>query len=274
MPNVGALVWDQIGEKLYEAGVDHGVVYPVNTTNNTYDAGYAWNGLISVTESPSGAEPTDLYADNIKYVSMRSAENFGGTIEAYTYPPEFANLDGTAEVATGVRIGQQKRGMFGLSYRSLVGNDTDSNDHGYKLHLVYGATCSPSEKGYETVNDSPDAITFSWEFTTTPVSVTGYKPTAILTIDSTKADATKLANLEKILYGFDGTATYTEFSGSTFVAGTDYYTRTGTEGAYVYTKTTDATPQSGVTYYTKSVSGATSPRLPLPNEVMSLMAAG
>lgn len=270
----GALTWDQIGEKLYETGVDQGVVYPVNPANNTYDDGYAWNGLISVTESPSGAEPTDLYADNIKYVSMRSAEDFGGTIEAYTYPEEFALLDGTAEIATGVRIGQQKRGMFGLSYRTLVGNDTDSNDHGYKLHLVYGATCSPSEKGYETVNDSPDAITFSWEFTTTPIAVTGYKPTAVITIDSTKADPDKLAALLLILHGSDGTATYTEFSGSTFVAGTDYYERTGTDPNYVYTKTSDVTPQQGKTYYTKSVSGATSPRLPLPNEIMSLMAAG
>ena len=268
------LVWDQTGEKLYETGTDRGVVYPYNGTTHAYDTGYAWNGLTAVTESPSGAENTDLYADNVKYLSLRSAEEFGGTIEAYMYPDEFAILDGSVELATGVTIGQQKRGLFGLSYRTLIGNDVDSNDHGYKLHLVYGATASPSEKSYSSVNDSPEAITFSWEFTTNPVSVTGHKPTAIITIDSTKADATKLTNLENILYGTDGTATYTEFSGSDFVAGTDYYERTGTNPNYVYTKTTDTTPQQGKTYYTKSVSGATAPRLPLPDEVATIFAAG
>lgn len=195
------LVWDQTGEKLYETGTDRGVVYPYNATAGAYNTGFAWNGLTSVSENPSGAENTDLYADNVKYLSLRSAEEFGATIEAYMYPDAFADLDGTAEIATGVRIGQQKRGLFGLSYRTLIGNDVDSNDHGYKLHLVYGATASPSEKSYNSVNDSPEAITFSWEITTNPVAVTGHKPTAIITIDSTKVDATKLGNLEDILYG-------------------------------------------------------------------------
>lgn len=200
MPDATRLLnWDQTGEKIYETGTDRGTLYPMS--GNTYGDGVAWNGLTAVTESPSGAEPTDLYADNIKYVSIRSAEEFGGTIEAYTYPDEFGQCDGSAELATGVSIGQQARKAFGLSYRTKIGNDTDGNDHGYKIHLVYGATVSPSEKGYATINDSPDAITFSWEFTTTPVQVEGFKPTAILTIDSTKVDATKLATLEAILYG-------------------------------------------------------------------------
>ena len=200
------LQWDQTGERLIETGVDRGVVFPYDSNIEAYGDGVAWNGLTGITESPSGAEPTDLYADNIKYVTLRSAEDFGGTIEAYTYPDEVATLDGTAEVASGVRIGQQKRGMFGLSYRSLIGNDTDGSDHGYKIHLVYGATISPSEKSRSTVNDSPEAITFSWEFKTTPVNVTGFKPAAHLEVDSTKvADASKLSEFEDIIYGTSST---------------------------------------------------------------------
>ena len=200
MADVARLLnWDQTGEKVYETGTDRGVLYPMS--GNTYGDGVAWNGLTAVTESPSGAEPTDLYADNIKYVSIRSAEEFGGTIEAYTYPDEFGQCDGSAEIATGVQIGQQSRKAFGLCYRTKIGNDTAGNDYGYKLHLVYGCTASPSERGYSTINDSPDAITFSWEFKTTPVAVEGFKPTAILTIDSTKVDSAKLTNLETILYG-------------------------------------------------------------------------
>ena len=196
------LAWDQTGERLIETGVDRGVVFPYNSNTNEYGTGVAWNGLTGVTESPSGAEPTDLYADNMKYVTLRSAEDFGATIEAYTYPDEVATLDGTAEIATGVRIGQQKRGMFGFSYRSLIGNDTDGTDHGYKIHLVYGATISPSEKSRSTVNDSPEAITFSWEAKTTPVNVTGYKATAHLEVDSTKVvDQAKLSEFEDIIYG-------------------------------------------------------------------------
>ena len=194
------IAWDQTGERLYETGVDRGVLYHLDESNK-YTKGYAWNGLTGVTESPAGAEATDLYADNIKYLSMRSAETFGATIEAYTYPDEFAECDGSAEIATGVKIGQQSRKTFGLCYRTVIGNDVNGNDHGYLLHLIYGCTASPSEKAYATINDSPEAITFSWEVTTTPVNVEGFKPTASLTIDSTKANATDLATLEGILYG-------------------------------------------------------------------------
>ena len=217
------LVWDQTGDRLYETGVDRGVLYTNGTA--TYDKGVAWNGLTGVTESPSGAEATDLYADNIKYLSMRSAETFGATVEAYTYPDEFAECDGSASLATGVTIGQQSRKTFGLCYRTQIGNDVDLNDHGYKLHLIYGCSASPSEKAYATINDSPEAITFSWELTTTPVNVTGFKPTACIIIDSTKADPECLTALEDILYGTDA-------------------------------------------------GGSTSPRLPLPDEVKTIMTPG
>ena len=197
------LTWDASGERLYETGVKQGVLYVMNS--NSYGNGVAWNGLTAITESPSGAESTPLYADDIKYLDLRSTEEFGATIEAYTYPDEFAACDGSASLADGVSIGQQARKMFGLCYRTTIGNDTDGTDHGYKLHLIYGATASPSEKAYETINDSPEAITFSWEITTTPVSVTGFKPTASITIDSTKADPTCLAALEEKLYGSEST---------------------------------------------------------------------
>ena len=197
------LTWDASGERLYETGVKQGVLYVMDS--NSYGNGVAWNGLTAITESPSGAESTPLYADDIKYLDLRSTEEFGATIEAYTYPDEFAACDGSASLADGVSIGQQARKMFGLCYRTTVGNDTDGTNHGYKLHLIYGATASPSEKAYETINDSPEAITFSWEITTTPVSVTGFKPTASITIDSTKADPTCLAALEEKLYGGEST---------------------------------------------------------------------
>lgn len=194
------IVWDQTGERLYETGVKKGVLYPM-ATGGTYPKGVAWNGLTAVTESPSGAEATPLYADDIKYLTLMSVEEFGGTIEAYTYPKEFEECDGSAELTTGVSIGQQPRKAFGFSYVTTIGNDVDSNKHGYKLHLVYGALASPSEKAYSTINDSPEAITFSWEFTTTPVAVNGFEPTACITIDSTKVEAQKLTALEKKLYG-------------------------------------------------------------------------
>lgn len=194
------IVWDKSGERYFETGTDHGVLYPIQA-DATYTVGVPWNGLTAVTESPSGAEATPLFADNIKYVELRSAEEYGGTIEAYTYPDEFAVCDGSAKVAEGVHIGQQPRKVFGMSFRTKIGNDVDGADHGYKLHLVYGATASPSEKAYATVNDSPEAVTFSWEFTTTPVNVTGHQPTSLLTVDSTKVDAGKLKSLEDILYG-------------------------------------------------------------------------
>lgn len=225
----GRLVWDKTGERLYETGVSQGVLYPFDTVSSSYKNGVAWNGLTAVTESPSGAEATAIYADNIKYLSLMSAEEFGATIEAYTYPDEFAECDGSAELVAGAMIGQQTRKTFGLCYKTVLGNDVEGEDHGYKLHIIYGAMASPSEKGYATINDSPEAITFSWEITTTPVNVTGFKPTASLVIDSTKADPTKLSDLEDILYGTDA----------------------GAEG----------TPP------------ATAPRLPLPDEIKTLLTA-
>ena len=191
--------WDKTGERLYETGVKNGVLYVQEA--GAYPKGVAWNGLTAVTESPSGAEATPLYADDIKYLNLLSAEEFGATIEAYTYPDEFAECDGSASLADGVMIGQQARKTFGLCYRTAIGNDIDGNDHGYKLHIIYGALAASTEKAYATINDSPEAITFSWEVTTTPVNVTGAKPTASITIDSTKATPEKLAALEKILYG-------------------------------------------------------------------------
>lgn len=195
------ITWDQTGERIYETGVDHGVLYPYGSSEAPYGTGVAWNGLTNVTESPSGAEPSPIYADNIKYVNLMSTEEYGATIEAYTYPDEFAECDGSKELAPGVYAGQQARKTFGMSYRTKIGNDVDGEDHGYKLHLIYGALAAPSERSYATVNDSPEATTFSWEITTTPVEVTGGKPTACITIDSTKVDKTKLDALEKILYG-------------------------------------------------------------------------
>ena len=194
-----ALTWDDVGERYFETGVDHGVLYI--PTAGEYDIGYAWNGLTGVTETPSGAEPTALYADNIKYLNLLSLEQFGGTITAYTYPDEFGQCDGTSEPTPGVSVGQQARQTFGLSYRTRLGNDEEGDDFGYKLHLVYGAVASPSERAYATVNDSPSAIEFSWAFQTTPVSVTGLRPTSLITIDSNTVDATALEALEELLYG-------------------------------------------------------------------------
>lgn len=194
------LTWDQVSEKVFETGVDHGVLYIPNSAGEYID-GFSWNGLRTVTESPSGAEPQKQYADNIIYVTLYSYEEFGGTIEAYTYPDEFAECDGSAQPQVGINVGQQPRKAFGFSYRTILGNDTEGIQHGYKLHLVYGATASPSEKAYATVNDSPEAVVFSWEFTTVPVPVTGMKPTSYICIDSTKVDATALGLLEDALYG-------------------------------------------------------------------------
>lgn len=221
------LVWDKTGEHFYETGVKNGVLYPMSASG-TYPNGVAWNGLTAITESPSGAEATALYADDIKYLNLMSNEEFGATVEAYTYPDEFAECDGSASLTEGVYIGQQARKTFGLCYRTTLGNDAKGNDYGYKLHIIYGAMASPSEKAYSTINDSPDAITFSWELSTTPVAVANFKPTASLTIDSTKVDTAKLTALEEILYGKDGT-------------GEDHTT------------------------------GAVDPRLPLPDEIATLM---
>ena len=221
------IVWDKTGEHFYETGVKNCVLYI--PTEGVYSKGVAWNGITAITESPSGAEATALYADDIKYLNLYSVEEFGATIEAYTYPDEFAECDGSAELVAGVKIGQQARKPFGLCYRTTIGNDTDGNDHGYKLHIIYGAMASPSEKSYNTINDSPEAVTFSWELTTTPVNVAGAKPTASITIDSTKVDEQKLAALEEVLYGKDGT-------------GSDH-------------------------------TGSAEPRLPLPDEIKTIMTA-
>lgn len=247
------LLWDQPSERLYETGVDYGVLYI--PTDGVYDTGFAWNGLTAVTESPSGAEATPLYADNIKYLNLMSVEEFGGTIEAFTYPPEFEQCDGTAAPFPGVAIGQQSRKTFGFCYRTKVGNDTEGNDYGYKLHLIYGATAAPSEKAYSTINDSPEAVPFSWEVWTTPVAVPGtnpitgkpYAPTASITIDQSKVDATALAALEDLLYGtvgtdpslplpamvlalFDGTVTEVTPGIPTYVSATDIVTIPATVG--------------------------------------------
>ena len=194
------IVWDESGKRTYETGVRKGVLY-LQDTQGAYTKGVAWNGLTAVTESPSGAEPTALDADDIKYLELFSAEEFGATIEAYTYPAEFEKCDGSASLGTGVTIGQQDRATFGLCYRTVLGNDVKGSEFGYKLHLIYGAKAKPSEKGYQTINDSPEAITFSWEISTTPVNVAGFKPTACVTIDSTKIEPEKLAQIETLLYG-------------------------------------------------------------------------
>ena len=193
------ITWDKSGERYYETGVKRGVLYVMD--KGTYGNGVAWNGLTAVTESPSGAEASPMYADDIKYLNLYSAEEFAATVEAYTYPDEFAECDGSAEIAPGVTIGQQKRKTFGMCYTTVLGNDTDGNDYGYKIHIIYGANAAPSEKAYATINDSPEAITFSWELTTTPVEVAGHKPTASLTIDSTKTTPEKMKAIEDILYG-------------------------------------------------------------------------
>lgn len=194
------IIWDNTGDRLYETGVKKGVLY-VQSKDGTYPAGVPWNGLTAITESPSGAESTPLYADDIKYLNLMSVEEFGATIEAYTYPDEFAVCDGSAQMVEGVMIGQQPRTTFGMSYVTTVGNDVSGNAYGYKIHIIYGASATPSEKSYSTINDSPEAITFSWEVKTTPVNVTGFNPTASVVIDSTKVDPDKLAALEAMLYG-------------------------------------------------------------------------
>ena len=253
------IVWDQSGERLYETGVDHGVLFPVDGT--AYGKGIAWNGLTQITESPSGAEATALYADNIKYLSLMSAEDLGATVEAYTYPDEFAECDGSAAVSKGVMIGQQERKAFGLAYRTKVGNDQNDN-LGYKIHLIYGAKASPSERSYATVNDSPEAITFSWELTTTPINVTGRKPTALLTVDSTKVAADKLKKFEDILYGIDAP----EFSSTKTYAVGDYVTYQ----SKIY-KCKTAISASGA-WNADNWEEATDadPRLPLPDEIIAL----
>ena len=266
------LVWDQVGEKIYETGTNHGVLYPSNGAS--YNKGVAWNGLTGVTDSPSGAEITSLYADNIKYANLQSAEEWGGTIECYTYPEEFMECNGVKEVADGVFIGQQTRKSFGFVYETIKGNDTAGQAYGRKIHIVYGCLTSPSEKSYTTVNDSPDAITFSFEIKATPVNVTGYNPTATIEIDSTFTTAEKFKLIEDKLFGSDGVLTYVEFEGDAFAVGVTYYERTGagtTESPYVYTPTQDTVYNSSKTYYTKEMVGANDPTLLMPDEIVALL---
>ena len=311
------IVWDAVGEHKYETGVDHGVLYPLNTSTKQYDNGVAWNGLTSVSESPSGAESNPQYADNIKYLDLMSAEEFAATVECFTYPKEWEECDGSASPVEGVNVYQQARKTFGLSYRTKIGDDVNP-EAGYKLHLVYGAKATPSERAYNTVNDSPEALSFSYSISTTPVEVPGYKNTALMTIDSTKfttdAARARLAALEAILYGtnstpgtpavytedtaaaFDPTKTYYTKAGDvytvfdifevtadvSFQAGVDYYEKVGD----VYTLTADTVMDAQKTYYTiKEKTGtyytlttpavpateATTPRLPLPAEVISIL---
>jgi hypothetical protein len=268
------LNWDGIGEKLFETGVDRGVLYPIS--GGAYPKGHVWNGLTSVSESPEGGDAQDFYADNIKYGSLRGAENFNGTIECYTYPDAWKECDGRRSLTEGVTIAQQNRKAFGLSYRSIIGNDTDLLDHGYVIHLVYNASASPSEKQRQTINESPEAQTFSYEFKTTPVGVTvidNAKATSHIEIDSTKVSAAALTAIEAVLYGQAGTISYTEAS---VVSGDNpaqlgLYERSGSVGAYVYTPTTDTTVDSLKTYYEKVVTGGVDARLPLPDEVYSII---
>lgn len=262
------LIWDEVGERLYETGVKNGTLYKM-ASNGAYTMGVPWNGLISVSESPEGAEATALYADDIKYLNLMSNEEFKATIEAYTYPDEFAECDGSASIADGVFIGQQTRTKFGLAYKTTLGNDVDGNNYGYKLHLIYGALASPSEKSYSTINDSPEAITFSWEVSTTPVSVEveggNFKPTACVTIDSTKTDSAKLAALEEILFGKDNTLLKTEPSdwNTNFK---NYFTK-NSEGKFVAISESSAPSFEEGKFYDAGIEA----RLPLPGEVASIM---
>ena len=280
------LVWDASGEKRYETGIDHGVLYP-QANDGTYPLGVVWNGLTSVSESPEGGDPNDFYADNIKYGSLRGTENFGGSIEAYMFPDEFYAMDGTAALVPGVRVSGQTRKTFGLSYRSLIGNDVQGLDAGYKIHLVYGATVSPSEQTHETINDSPEPGTMSWDFTTVPVPVENMKAVSHLVIDSTMftTDAQKaaLTAFEEVLYGRDAqeatAAVYTATTDTTKQAGKTYYTRSGsgtTESPYTYTEFSGDSFAQGTTYYEMTTPAhdavtALSASLPLPTEVKTLL---
>ena len=269
------ITFDNTGDKKFEAGVDHCVLYPL--TNGAYNLGVAWNGITGITESPEGGDAQDFYADNIKYGSLRGAENFGGTIECYTYPDEWKGCDGRADLADGVTFSQQSRKIFGLSYRTLIGSDTMELGAGYILHIIYGCTASPSSKSRSTVNESPEAGTMSYEFKTTPVNVSkiaNAKATSHIEIDSTKVTPKVLAAIEAALYGKDGVVSYSSASpsGSENPASEGWYERSGSEGAYVYTLTTDDSVQSSKTYYIKNEVGGANAYLPTPDQLYDLIA--
>ena len=270
------ITFDNTGDKKFEAGVDHCVLYPL--TNGAYNLGVAWNGITGITESPEGGDAQDFYADNIKYGSLRGAENFGGTIECYTYPDEWKGCDGRADLADGVTFSQQSRKIFGLSYRTLIGSDTMELGAGYILHIIYGCTASPSSKSRSTVNESPEAGTMSYEFKTTPVNVTkiaNAKATSHIEIDSTKVSPKVLAAIEAALYGKDGVVSYSSASpsGSENPASEGWYERSGSEGSYVYTLTTDDSVQSSKTYYIKNEVGGANAYLPTPDQLYDLIAS-
>lgn len=272
MPTNYNITWDNQGEKKFEAGTDHAVLYPI--ASGVYPKGYAWNGITAVNESPEGGDAQDFYADNIKYGSLRGAENFNGTIECYTYPDEWKACDGRKELVAGVTVAQQNRKAFGLSYRSLLGNDTEGLDLGYVLHLVYNATASPSEKSRATINESPEAQTFSYEFKTTPVPVTrieNAKATSHIEIDSTKVSAAQLTAIETILYGTAGSVSYNEVSpvGTENPVSEGWYEKVGTS----YVLSSDTSVDSEKTYYEKVETGAVDGRLPLPDEVYDILTA-
>ena len=270
------ITFDNTGDKKFEAGVDHCVLYPL--TNGAYNLGVAWNGITGITESPEGGDAQDFYADNIKYGSLRGAENFGGTIECYTYPDEWKGCDGRADLADGVTFSQQSRKIFGLSYRTLIGSDTMELGAGYILHIIYGCTASPSSKSRSTVNESPEAGTMSYEFKTTPVNVSkiaNAKATSHIEIDSTKVSSKVLAAIEAALYGKDGVVSYSSASpsGSENPASEGWYERSGSEGSYVYTLTTDDSVQSSKTYYIKNEVGGANAYLPTPDQLYDLIAS-
>lgn len=272
MPTNFNIIWDEQGAKKFEAGTDHAVLYPI--ANGVYPKGVAWNGITAVNESPEGGDAQDFYADNIKYGSLRGAENFNGTIECYTYPDEWKECDGRKELVPGVTIAQQNRKAFGLSYRSLIGNDTEGLDLGYTLHLVYNATASPSEKSRATINESPEAQTFSYEFKTTPVPVTvikNAKATSHLEIDSTKVSEAQLTAIENILYGQAGSVSYSEVAATSSdnPATEGWYELVGT----TYVLSTDTVADTSKTYYEKVETGAVEGRLPLPDEVYTILSS-
>lgn len=270
------MVWDQVGERLYDTGVDQVAFFKFNNTTKQYGVGVPWNGVTGITESPSGAESNAFYADNKKYLDLLSAETFGATITAYDYPDEFESCNGYAEIATGAVIGQQSRDTFALAYRTIIGNDTALNDYGFKIKLVYGCKAAPSEQAHSTVNESPAPTEMSWTISTTPIDVEGFKPTATLDLDSTKIEKAKMDALLDLIYGTAGTVSYTAYSGSTTGKNPveeGWYERSGSAGSYVYTLSIDTEADSQKTYFVKTETGGTDPMIPLPEKVVEILTA-